>query len=171
MIIVAGITRSGLTVTMQMLHAGGIPCAGEYPAFEPYSIEDIPWEQCRGKAVKLVDAHLQIPTDGDYSIIRLHRNPKEQARSFNKFSSSCGLPTMRASRVIATMRRDYKTIDRWAGRHRRIDLKFENIIRYPRETAELIARWIGQDLDIDKMAAVVAKRDPQCLPYMLEVYQ
>ena len=31
MIIVIGIARSGLTVTMQMLEAGGYPCEGHYP--------------------------------------------------------------------------------------------------------------------------------------------
>lgn len=58
MIIVTGIARSGLSLTMQMLHAGGIPCAGEPPAFEPYPLGQI-----------------EEKTDED-----LHRNRQMEAR-------------------------------------------------------------------------------------------
>lgn len=51
-VIVAGITRSGLTATMQMLAGGGFPCLGEYPGFEPYGVGQVPWQRCEGLAVQ-----------------------------------------------------------------------------------------------------------------------
>lgn len=71
MLIVAGITRSGLSLTMQMLHAGGYPCEGEPPDFEPHPVGEMPWERCERRAVKLVDAHHQFPPAGSYDVIRL----------------------------------------------------------------------------------------------------
>ena len=59
MIIVAGLTRSGLSVTMQMLWAGGYPCLGRWPAFEQYAVGRVPWHLLPDRvAVKLVDAQL-----------------------------------------------------------------------------------------------------------------
>lgn len=90
MLIVAGITRSGLTVTMQMLHAGGYPCMGEYPAFECFDIGKIPWRECEGFAVKAVDAQLQNPPDSACKVIRLRRNLVEQCKSINKWNNLFG---------------------------------------------------------------------------------
>lgn len=169
MIIVAGITRSGLTLAMQMLHAGGYPCAGSYPAFEEYPTGDAPWGELQGKAVKLVDAHLQLPRDGDYSIIRLHRNMKEQAKSFNKFISVMGFPPKKKKILIKSFIRDYKIIDRWAKRHNCLRMHFEDMINNPAKSSQKIAEWCPQDLDIKKMESCIIKRSPDCYPTFLEL--
>lgn len=171
MIIIAGIARSGLTVTMQMLHAGGIPCVGEWPAFEPYGFEEIPWTECRGKAVKLVDAHLQIPPDGEYDVIRLHRDAQQQARSQIKFAQailgrSLGTSVNRMAKSFAA---DYAVIDEWAKKHRTLHLYFEDIIRQPAATAAKLAEWLRTPVDIEKMAACVVKRKADCHPTLLEI--
>jgi hypothetical protein len=146
MIIVAGVIRSGLTLTMQMLHAGGYPCAGEYPAFEEYPIGRIPWKNLNVKAVKLVDAHRHLPEDGDYRVIRLHRDMKQQ--SFKK---------------------DYKVIDRWANRHDCLRLHFEDLILQPHDSALKIAGWVNLPLNVQKMADSVIERSPACHPEILEL--
>jgi len=165
MIIVAGIARSGLTVTMQMLHAG------EYPAFEPYNIGEIPWNACKGLAVKLVDAQLHIPPRGKkQKIIILSRNLTQQARSLNKFFGAItGLPLTSETALIRSLKRDYAVIYRWARKQRTLALKFEDIINKPLEAAKAIAEFSGKNLNIEKMAGVVIDRTPECHPELLEL--
>ena len=87
-ILVAGCARSGLTMTMQMLDAGGFPCLGEYPDYEPYNFGGLPWEHARGKALKIPDAHEQLqissPPFDDYLVITPRRDLRQQAESSGK---------------------------------------------------------------------------------------
>lgn len=173
MIIVAGVTRSGLTVMMQMLNAGGYPCEGDYPGFEPHNIGCIPWEECRGKAVKLVDAHLQIPPEGlDYRIIRLKRDLKQQAKSMVKMMKAMGLSGANRSvipKIIKSLKKDYAVIDAWAKKHDTLTVRFETIIKNPNLAAKKVSSWAGGELDTLKMADCVIKRKPQCYKGFLEV--
>ncbi|KKL91874.1 hypothetical protein LCGC14_1890270 [marine sediment metagenome] len=170
MLLVAGIIRSGLSLTMQMLCAGGYPCRGEPPAFEPYPAGDIPWDECQGHAVKLVDAHEQLPPTGTFDVIRLRRNLTEQARSFNKFSCVIfGADTIPTSRLVGAFRRDYAVIDEWLRGQRSMVLDFETIITNPITAAIAIQDFVGDPLDIQRMAACVLRRDPQCNSRLLEL--
>lgn len=84
MILVVGLTRSGLSLTMQMLHAGGHSCFGGPPAFDGYDLGKIPWRSVGMMAVKVVETHLQFPPRdfGPFRVIRLGRDFREQAKSF-----------------------------------------------------------------------------------------
>jgi hypothetical protein len=171
MIIVAGIARSGLTVTMQMLNAGGFPCFGEYPAFEDYPVFEVPWHECKGKAIKLVDSQMYPEPEGEYSIIRLHRDIKEQAKSQKKlmeamFGKSRGIKT---EIIEKSLIRDYKQIDEWAEKHRTLHIHFEDIMNNPIDVAKRIAEFVAIPLDVIKMAAVVRERSSDCYPTLLEL--
>lgn len=168
MVIVAGITRSGLTAMMQMLYSGGYPCLGEYPAFEKYQIGCIQWEDCHDKAVKLVDAHLQLPPEGNYRIIRLVRDMNEQAKSINKIFLAMGLKSAKKKLLISSLKKDYAIIDNWSAKHDTLRVTFENIITNPSKTAEGISGWIGKSLDIAEMAASIIKRKTNCYHGILE---
>jgi len=168
MIIVAGITRSGLTLVMQMLNAGGFPCEGDYPSFEEHPFGEVPWGECFGKAVKLVDAHLQLPPPGNYKIVRLARNLKQQAKSFNKFTKIFGMPSAPVALLIKSFKRDYITIDKWAQGYPVLRLGFEAIILDPTKAAEKLAEFIGVPMAIRAMAKTVIKRGTDCHPTMLE---
>jgi len=168
-IIVAGLVRSGLTVTMQMLNAGGYKCAGEYPAFEPYPTGDIPWLKCGGKAVKLVDSHLHFPPSGDYRIIRLNRDLTEQAKSFNKFMNAFGISNLSISKLIDSFKRDYEIIDKWAKQYPVLSLSFEEIIKDSKKEAKKISSFVGISMDIKKMSQCVINRDSDCHEELLEL--
>ena len=168
-VIVAGITRSGLSLTMQMLSAGGYPCKGEWPAFEPFQIGRIPWSECKGFAVKLIDPQRRFPPPGDYRIIRLSRDLREQAKSFNQFNAAFGFPPVPAGRLIKSFKRDYRVIDKWARRHRTMRLDFETIITDTTHAAEMISTFVRAELDIEKMVACVVVRNPECHPGLLEL--
>lgn len=171
-IIIAGITRSGLTLTTQMLNAGGYPCVGEYPSFEKYDIGEIPFEDCKGLAIKVVDTHNQFPPPGDYHVIRLSRCYVEQSKSIVKFSQFFGLPITSSERkqILKGLPKDYVKIDKWAKRQDGfMSLNFEDIISNPETTALQLQKFVGIDLDIQKMIEVVFKRTIYCYDGMLEL--
>lgn len=169
-VIVAGITRSGLSLTMQMLHAGGYPCVGHPPAFEEYPVGEIPWPEVRGKAVKVVDTHLHLPPPGRYFVIRLLRDLREQARSLNKWTSAMfRLPPAPISRIVASLRRDYATIDEWCFQQEKcLELRFEDILARPARAALDLCDFLGWDLDPARMREVVVTRPPECYGGLLE---
>lgn len=171
-IIIAGITRSGLTLTMQMLHAGGYPCLGTYPAFENYLIGDIPWNETEGKAVKLVDTHVQFPKPGDYKVIRLKRDLTQQSKSQVKFLKYFGFPLPKSAYkdFLKSLPNDYKKIDSWAKKQSElITISFEDIINNPDEVINNLVDFIGVDLDKSKMKSVIIKRNSDCYNGLLEL--
>lgn len=173
MIIVAGLTRCGLTVTMQMLHAGGYPCAGEYPAFEPYGVGEIPWKECQGKAVKFVDPQLQFPKKlKGKKVILLSRDTVEQAKSQVKFLRAFFpiISPAPGKSLIRSINRDQSIIGLWAKKnHKVLPLRFEEIISTPQEVAQRLADFVGGNLDANKMAEVVVPRSTDCYLGMLEL--
>lgn len=170
MLIVAGITRSGLSLTMQMLHAGGYQCQGTPPDFEPFPVGTIPWDRCRDTAVKLVDAQLQLPPDGDYKIIRLRRDMTEQARSMNKWAAALfRMPAIPVSALIGSFRRDYEIIDDWCSRHTTMVMDFEKLVTEPGRAAAELTAFANQDLDVAMMVKVVIPRTAECYPELLEL--
>lgn len=168
-LIVAGITRSGLSLTMQMLFCGDFPCAGKPPAFECYSIGEIPWPELGGKAVKLVDAQHQLPPAGNYRVIRLHRDITQQARSINKFNAAFGLPAIPVSQLMGSIRRDYEIIDQWAEEYPVLELSFEHLILSPLTEARAIESFVCRSLNVPAMSACVIAREVECHPELLEL--
>lgn len=169
--IIAGLTRSGLTATMQMLNAGGVPCFGTYPAFENYKMGLIPWQEAQGKAVKVVDTHIQFPPTGDYQVIRLRRDLKQQAKSIVKFLRATGTPVQKSQthRIQKSLPADYRKIDTWMSRQQKsIIIDFEKIIQSPYEVAEFLAEFLEMDLNIEKMSSVIKPRSPKCYDGLLE---
>lgn len=171
-IIVTGITRSGTSLTMQMLEKGGYPCTGEFPAYEEYGVGEIPFWKLNGTAIKVIDLHMQYPPTGDYYVIRLRRNTAEQSKSIVKF-----LGTLQNIYISGSGRKiieksladDYKKIDDWARRQKGcITIDFENLIEQPLQTALQIKEFIDFPLDENKMAACVVPRSTKCYDGFIE---
>ena len=170
-LLICGCARSGLTMTMQMLYKGGYPCIGDYPSFEGYGIGEIPFEKCNGKAIKVIDTQLQFPPSGDYHIIRLSRNIKEQAKSQLKFLKLLGIPANRSdlNKIEKSLINDYKKIDNWAKRQNGyITLRFEEILANPENIINELIDFTDFDLNKKAMASTVIKRGPECYNGMLE---
>lgn len=173
-VIIAGCTRSGTSLCMQMLNAGGFPCLGTYPAFEDWELGEQPWDQSRGHAVKLVDTHHQYPPDGiPLRIIRMRRNLIQQAMSINKFVSACdhkALSGVNPSILAAGLSRDLEQIDNWARQHLVLFLDFEMLIDNPRVAARVMRQFLEMpDFDIEEAASVVVPRSSDCYPTLLEL--
>lgn len=171
-IIVAGCTRSGMTMTMQMLHAGGVPCSGEFPAFEPHDMGEIPWNDVQEKAVKLVDSHLQFPPHGMYRVILTSRNVVQQSMSIAKFLSYQGFHLrIDKTRLRESVNRDMKTISDWAYQQESVlELPFEKTLKSPDIVAKQIRDFIGPEysLDPERAASAVIKRSHKCYPGLME---
>ncbi len=185
-IIVAGLGRCGSSLVMQMLAAAGAPCVGTYPDFEdavsvlldPRDTEAQRefYNTCKGRAVKLLDPHLNQPPIGlDYRCIFLSRHPVEQAKSMLKL---LGMANNRKARKA--MEQSVRTDTGRArlamtkiGDGRYLNITFENLIHDPEGTARVIADWVrtyrGQPLDVAAMARCVRRRPATCLPHMLEL--
>lgn len=180
-IVVTGFGRCGSSLAMQMLHATGIPCAGEYPAFEDEhgsrvlsgeSLTDEMVADLRGRAVKLLDLHRGgLPRGPEYRVIWMSRNPAEQGKSQAKFLST--LTGMRLGRDVARdFARSYgpdtpklqAALDR-AGATAILRMRFESVLEDPLRAAGLFAGHVGIGLDrLNDMANVVRKRSPACAP-------
>lgn len=170
-IIVAGQTRSGLTLTMQMLDAGGVPCAGEFPAYEPYPVGCTPWGRLTSHAVKLVDSHRHFPPPGDYLVILLKRNFDEQAKSVAKWLRLVsGVESIEVGKLRRSLESGYRTIERWASQQDGLlRIRFESLITNPQKESKRIAAFIQEHLDEDAMQKAVIKRGTDCYDGLLEL--
>lgn len=190
-IFVIGQIRSGTSLHMQMLHAAGVECFGEYPAFEPpETVPGFKWRDILeiarpGMAIKLVDYHMssKIPEGLRARIIVTRRRSYiEQAKSSYKlldavnFGGSLvqGPPTQSQLKTIAKSfrkanRQYYSNMRQWAPDSQVLHVSFEHTIRQPAESARRIARFVGaDDAAAERMAACVKPRGVECYDGLLE---
>lgn len=177
--LVCGFGRCGTSLVMQMLEAGGFPVTGEYPAFEssdivsPSFINHAILQGCKGHALKLLDPQdYMIPHGISTAAIWCRRDTAEQAKSHAKFlREMTGIQVNREYRssLARSFKEDISSAIkslRRAGVKRILDLRFEDIIARPRATAEQINMFCGGNLNVEKMASVVKRRNPDCAPDM-----
>jgi hypothetical protein len=176
-IAVAGLARCGTTLTMNMLHAAGIPCIGCAPAFEVAEINHRAvsrdfLNRYPGHAFKHLDPHLApLPRELPLLVIWLDRDPKEQAKSQAKFVTVLmGLPTPTRAhirRMAQGLKRERPVALAQYNGCPRLVLQFEEVLKEPRTAALQIAAFLRAYwglLDIDRMAAQVRSRTPECQP-------
>lgn len=182
--LVAGFPRSGSTLMMRMLAAGGIPAhADSDVSMESGDVNRLAdghtvWlRACRGKAVKILDAVAHVPLMlVPYRVILMHRNHREQARSFLKFGQWLGMgadPDNRADvrRVAKSFDQDFNRLHaacRDLGPTFIMD--FENVLDDPATSASQVCGFLDLPAAAatPAMAGQVIPRQPECLPYMLE---
>jgi len=177
-VVVSGFPRSGSSLTMQMLQAGGMPCVGEYPAFEDMRVAPSVgvidrgwWRSLAGQAVKVLEPTLvQIPGDVPAATIWLDRDLDEQVKSNAKFLSAVAgvrIPRGYARDLRAVFVRD-RAPSIAALPSPPLLLRFEAILANPWAVAQALADHLGLVLDIDAMARAVVPRGPACLAGLLE---
>ena len=175
-VFVCGSGRCGSSLVMQMLQAGGYPCLGEFPAFEPdevgfpRSMSDL-FAKCSTMAAKILDPHRtpdwpKIPV----SVIWLDRNRDEQAKSMLKMARYFGETfTVKRRALAASLREDRKKAFALFAENDNahvLELSFERILMMPATASETIATFLDADLDLAAMERAVIKRAPACRPDM-----
>jgi hypothetical protein len=176
-VVVSGLPRSGTSVAMRMLEAGGVPILTDgirtadisnpngYYEFEPVKEldkgGDVSWlPGARGKAVKIISFLLTfLPETYDYRVIFMRRDLDEALASQEEMLRRRNEPTEPGD--TARMRRAYedhlaRVTRLMASRSCFVPLilDYPDVVAHPRETAARIATFVGGSLDVDRMTTV-----------------
>ena len=174
--IVSGLPRSGTSMMMRMLEAGGISPVvdGErkanadnpmgYYEFEPVKAlkEDSSWvADSTGQAVKVIYKLVyDLPNNVPYRIVFMQRDIEEVLSSQEKMMRRDGLDpdTIGRDLLYNLFQTDVMDFRRWAEVQGNIQIMYADyrrMIDEPEEMSRHIAEFLGQDLDIPAMASVV----------------
>lgn len=176
-VIVSGLPRSGTSMMMKMLEAGGIaPLTDELRAADGdnpkgyYEFErvkqldkgDTGWlPMARGKAVKVISFLLQhLPAGERYQVIFLRRNLDEILASQRRMIINRGEDPdqMDDAQVAAMFNRHIELVEKWLARQPNVDtlyIHYSDVMADPLPEINRMGRFLGRDLDAQAMAEVV----------------
>ncbi len=174
--IVSGLPRSGTSMMMSMLRAGGMPILTDnireadednpkgYYEFQQVkqTEQDCSWlEDAKGKAVKMISALLQyLPPAYTYRVIFMQRRIEEILASQQLMLIRRGEPTDSVSdRELAKVFRKHLTqVGRWLDEQPNIAVlyvSYQQVLQDPIEEAKKVNQFLGSALDVDRMASAV----------------
>jgi len=174
--IVSGLPRSGTSVMMQMLAAGGVQVladeqrvADEHNPRGYFELEavrhsrtDQSWlEKAGGKAVKVIHLLLpNLPADREYRVIFMRRDLAEVIASQRAMLQRQGRPgaVLPDSKLAEVFEKQLAEVRQWLGQHSNfqvLEVQHRELIDSPQTTAERVAAFLGGGLDVVRMAAVV----------------
>ena len=175
-VVVSGLPRSGTSMMMKMLQAGGVDIVSDgkrtsdehntegYFEFERVKAlkTDHRWLlECRGKAVKIISHLLHaIPPGLQYKVVFVRRNMDEillsQKKMYQRLQQQ---PDTVPDNVLATKFSAHLIkIENWMRRRKDLDFQFvhySHVVKDPASGAEIIQRFLNRPMDLDKMAAAV----------------
>jgi hypothetical protein len=177
-IIVSGLPRSGTSMMMSMLVAGGravmtdaIRTADEDNPkgyFELEKVKELAKENrwlndARGRAVKIISALLKhLPSDYRYKIIFMRRNMLEILASQRQMLVRRGEATDTVSdeRMAEMFRKHLVEVEGWLARQPNVEViyvDYNQMLDTPAQAIEAINNFLGGRLDTAAMTAVVDK--------------
>jgi hypothetical protein len=174
--IVSGLPRSGTSMMMKMLEAGGLEVLtdgirtadkdnpkGYYEFERVKQIEhDKEWLQdARGKAVKMIAALLKhLPGDYRYQVIFMRRNIEEILASQRRMLVRMGEPTDTVSdeRMAELFKKHVELVEAWIADQPNIAVIYVDhgdVLGDAATQARRISEFLSSTLDVQAMAAVV----------------
>jgi hypothetical protein len=174
--IVSGLPRSGTSLMMQMLQAGGMmllsdgrrvpdehnPCGYFEHESVKHSHRDLSWlTQAEGKAVKVIHLLLrQLPSDRNYQVIFMLRDLDEVVASQRVMLQQQGLSPARLTdadlaRVFA---QQLDQVGHWLREQpnfRVLYVHYQDVIGHPAVAAKQINHFLGGNLRAASMAGAV----------------
>lgn len=173
--IVSGLPRSGTSLMMRMLEAGGISALTDqqrtpdednpngYYEFEDVKSleEDAGWlDQAAGCSVKMVYRLLRhLPADRDYRVIFMRRNTDEILRSQKKMLERKGITTDIPDAVMKAMfERELRNFYGWLPSQEHIELmniSYNDLLSTPAAVVNRISEFLGGDLNVQAMTAMI----------------
>lgn len=174
--IVSGLPRSGTSMLMKMLAAGGLPPLtdgireadadnpGGYYEFEKVKRleRDATWlESAQGKAVKVISQLLdQLPLHKSYKIVFTLRKMDEILASQRAMLARRGQPCDRVSdaEMAAAFGRHLSAVQQWLAEHPQMKVlyvDYATVLRDPPATSHEIKAFLALPLDVRQMASVV----------------
>jgi Sulfotransferase domain len=175
-VVVSGLPRSGTSMLMKMLEAGGLPVVTDdlrsadednpKGYYEDERVKDLhqagdkAWLQdARGKVVKIISFLLKsLPADNNYQVLFMHRNLREIVASQNKMLVRRGerndTTDERAVALLEEQVRDARFFLR-RPQFEVLEMNYGEILQGGRPQAQRITEFLGRPLDVEKMAQVV----------------
>ncbi|HEX9110784.1 MAG TPA: sulfotransferase domain-containing protein [Terriglobales bacterium] len=174
--IVSGLPRSGTSLMMQMLAAGGLPVLsdGERKADTDNPKGYLEWERIKqlpkdpgimaeaeGKVVKVISQLLlSLPAGHEYRVIFMQRPLPEVMKSQEEMLRRRGThdPNADTAPVEQAFQRHLIEVNKWlAGKPgvQVMRVHYHRVLREAKTVAEELAQFLGVPLDIGKMAQQV----------------
>jgi len=170
-VIVTGVPRSGTSMMMRMLEAGGLPVIVDgirkadadnpfgYYEFEPVKRlrKDSSWvADARGKAVKMAYLLLRdLPPDVTYDVIFMRRVLDEVVASQDEMlrRHGAGVSPDISQRLVGLFEKELGALRGWLAtkeNFRVLDVDYNRTVGDPRETCERINEFLGLEFDLDR---------------------
>ncbi|MCB0204244.1 MAG: sulfotransferase domain-containing protein [Anaerolineae bacterium] len=176
-VVVSGLPRSGTSMMMKSLEAGGLlPVTDELREADEdnpkgyYELErvkqmdkgDTSWvADAQGKVVKVISALLEhLPPGYEYKVIFMRRNMEEILASQKKMLERRGEPTDRVSDEDLTrlFSKHLQKVDTWMRAQSNFSVlyvDYNEMLASPEPFAHQVNQFLGGRLDEQKMATVV----------------
>jgi hypothetical protein len=173
-IIVSGLPRSGTSLAMQMLAAGGVAVLtdGERAADEDNPRGYLELEQvkkikqdaswlagARGKAVKMISQLVyDLPASERYRVVLMQRDLDEILSSQEKMLARLGRPIMAREKLKGAFENQIARFDEWIGRQPNmavLRVGYSALVADPAGEAAKVNEFLGKMLDMHAMAAAV----------------
>ena len=176
-VVVSGLPRSGTSMLMAMLEAGGLPLLTDAKRhadpdnprgyFEMESVKSLGEQQdkawvrnARGKGLKVISYLLkELPDDNAYRVLFARRDLAEVIRSQNVMLERQQQPNPVDDAQALDLFRKHLVNAQLLMRSRRnfrlLEVAHRDALADPRRTAVAINAFLGGRLDVERMAAVV----------------
>ncbi len=178
-VVVSGLPRSGTSMMMKMLEAGGIEPLSDnirtsdddnpkgYYEFERVKRlkTDKEWiPLAKGKAVKVISMLLQeLPSTNSYKVIFMHRHMEEILASQQQMLINRNKPADDKSqaRMAALYRKHLRGIESWLEGQPNFDvlyLHYHEVLGNPQKYCAMINEFLGKGLDATRAGEIVDKK-------------
>lgn len=173
-IIVSGLPRSGTSLMMQMLAAGGIEVVTDsirtadtdnprgYLEFERVKKikQDSSWlPDARDKVVKMVSQLLRdLPPGERYRVIFMERDLDEVLASQEKMLQRLGRPAAPRDKMKSAFQTHLDELDRWLAKQTHIAIlrvSYNELLEDPVAQAQRVCEFLERIMDLDAMTAAV----------------
>ena len=176
-VVVSGLPRSGTSMAMKMLAAGGMPILtdgirqadesnprGYYEleaVKELHTQQDTAWlADARGKAVKVVSFLLTwLPEGYNYRVVFMQRDLREVIASETTMLHKRGqeTPTTTEEQTIAVYQQHLQKVERFLSSRScfsTLKLNYRDALERPDDAARRLRDFVGHSLNVEEMARV-----------------
>ena len=176
-VIVSGLPRSGTSMMMKMLEAGGLPVMqdGERVAdvdnpkgyYEYERVKDLEKEkdksyirEGRGKVLKVISFLLkELPDDNDYRIVFMRRDLGEVLASQNKMLKHRGeenkTEDSKMEDIYFSHLASVRILSRKKANWKFLEVRYDETVKNGAATAKILNEFLGGKLDEGKMVEAV----------------
>jgi hypothetical protein len=176
-VVVSGLPRSGTSMMMKMLDAGGVPIMTDSIRtadidnpkgyFEYERVKDLEKEtdksyirEGRGKALKVISFLLKdLPDDNFYRVIFMRRHLDEVISSQNRMLDRRGEESIDEREIMAEAYRNHlaavKILVRKRPNFEMLEFRYDEAVGDPRKAAAGVNAFLGGTLDEKAMVGVV----------------